>query len=61
MAVTLDDEQFALMTQALDQADGLVTAVIKGDPKVNRSALEVARTLNDLRRKYPPPKRSDPR
>lgn len=35
---------------ALAQADTLVTMVIKGDGRASKSALELARTLHDLKR-----------
>lgn len=52
MTVTIDEEQLRLMTEALAQADNLVTLVIKGDGGAHRTALEVARTLHDLKRKH---------
>jgi uncharacterized protein YhfF len=52
MTVPIDEEQLRLMTEALAQADDLVTLVIKGDGKASRSALDLARTLHDLKRKH---------
>lgn len=52
MTVPIDDEQLRLMTEALAQADDLVTLVIKGDGKASRAALDLARTLHDLKRKH---------
>jgi hypothetical protein len=59
MTVPVDEEQLRLMTEALAQADDLVTLVIRGDGKASRSALDLARTLHDLKRKHNvPPKQS---
>lgn len=52
MQVTIDEEQLRLMTEALAQADDLVTLVIRGDGGASRSALLVARSLSDLKRKH---------
>jgi len=52
MKVAIDEEQLRLMTDALAQTDDLVTLVIKGDGSASRSALLVARSLYDLKRKY---------
>lgn len=52
MPVTIDEERFRLMTEALDQADALVTLVIKGDGSAHRTALAVAKTLSDLKRRH---------
>lgn len=50
------EERDALVNQALSQADALVTQVIKGEPNTHRGALELARTLHDLKRKHGLPK-----
>lgn len=52
MMVPVDEEQMRLMTEALAQADDLVTLVISCDCKASRSALDLARTLHDLKRKH---------
>ncbi len=52
MQVTIDEEQLRLMTETLAQADDLVTLVIKGDGSASKSALLVARSLYDLKRKH---------
>ncbi len=52
MQVTIDEEQLRLMTEALAQADDLVTLVIRGDGGASRAALLVARSLSDLKRKH---------
>jgi len=52
MKVAIDEEQLRLMTDALAQTDDLVTLVIKGDGSASLSALLVARSLYDLKRKY---------
>lgn len=52
MQVAVDEEKLRLMYEALQQADDLVTMVIKCDGGASRSALLVARTLNDLKRKH---------
>ncbi len=52
MQVSVDEEKYRLMIDALVQADDLVTLVIKGDGGTSRQALLVARTLNDLKRKH---------
>lgn len=50
------EERDALVNQALNQADALVTQVIKGDGSAHRAALDLARTLHDLRRRHGIPK-----
>ena len=52
MEVSVDEEKYRLMVDALAQADDLVTIVIKGDNGTVRQALLVARTLNELKRKH---------
>lgn len=45
-------EQFDAMVKALENADKLVTLVIKGGPGTTRAALDLARDLSELRRKF---------
>ncbi len=52
MTAQLDEDKVNLVSRVLQQADDLVTMVIKGDGKAVRSALDLARTLSDIRRKY---------
>lgn len=54
MTVPVDEDRLRLMSEALLQADDLVTMVVKGDGKATRSALDLARTLSDLKRKHGP-------
>lgn len=51
MQVTIDEEKLRLMTEALVQADDLVSSVIRGEA-TPREALSVARTLNELKRNH---------
>ena len=52
MTVTIDEEQLNLMTLALGQADELVSRVIRADANAHHAALDLARSLNDLKRKH---------
>ena len=53
MKVTIDEDQLHLMLEALGQADSLVTVVIRGETTtLQGSAFAVARTLNELKRKF---------
>ena len=52
MKVTIDEDQLHLMLEALGQADSLVTVVIRGETTALGSAFAVARTLNELKRKF---------
>jgi hypothetical protein len=49
--VTLGEEELAIVKQALDAADRLCTAVISGKPGQMALALDVARSLSDIKRK----------
>lgn len=49
--VTLGEEELAIVKQALDAADRLCTAVISGKSGQMSIALEVARSLSDIKRK----------
>lgn len=52
MPTIVNDEKEQLVTRALEQADHLVTLVIKGDGHASRAALDLARTLYDLKHKH---------
>jgi hypothetical protein len=49
--MNLDDESVELLKRALNAADNLVTAVISGQPGLQRTALAVASALSDVERK----------
>ena len=52
MTAPVNQDKLELASQALEQADNLVTLVIKGDSRSSRAALELARTLHDIKRKH---------
>lgn len=54
-----NDEREALVNQALGQADALVTQVIRGEASA-KFALELARTLNEIKRKFPQKSQAKP-
>ena len=52
MTESFSEEQLELVTLALRQADELVSRVIRADGTAHHAALELARSLNDLKRKH---------
>lgn len=51
MSVTLEDEEFETIQQALKHANQLCTEVISGSEGMRNKAFEFARAYNDLKRK----------
>lgn len=58
MTIPVDEDRLRLMSEALVQADDLVTMIIKSDGGTTRAALNLARTLSDLKRKHGIPRSS---